>query len=488
MTTAIRRNSRSTDPPWRDSAFWILTLVVLALYLGRLAVELALHLTPRSLALECSLLTLFIVPAVIAGLIFGAAGGAIVAGEIAVLSIPDLATAATHHHWGLAALTLGQVILVDLVAVLIGRRTTNERKSRLDAEALHQADLRAEALYRDLFDSNLSPILIVDQTGNVSEWNATARHLFGGDHLGNTSQGGVPLVNLVGPELAGQALSLLLSTEKSPDDQPDGPDEARLVTFEQGGQRMQFRPALARVDRAAGRGGVQVILEDVTLEARRQDQLEEYATQVVLGQENERRHLAQELHDGPLQTLILLCREIDALHEQAPEAIGLGELRKTVESSVTELRSIAKGLRPSNLDDLGLVASIRQLVEESAGRDGFRATFGSTGDEQRLAPAAELALFRVAQEALSNIGRHARASSVAVGLNFERSGIRLLVKDDGIGIEDSHRAGQGGSLGMTGMQERTGLVGGRLVVHSAPGSGTTIDAWLPLEPSSGEPG
>ena len=97
----------------------------------------------------------------------------------------------------------------------------------------------------------------------------------------------------------------------------------------------------------------------------------------------------------------------------------LSELREIVEDTVKELRSIAKGLRPSVLDDLGLVASIGQTLSEAADRRHFETTFGVTGQERRLPPPVELALFRIAQEAISNIERHAVARRVAVGLNFE---------------------------------------------------------------------
>ena len=169
---------------------------------------------------------------------------------------------------------------------------------------------------------------------------------------------------------------------------------------------------------------MQVVFEDVTAETRRHDLMEAYAARVVLGQEEERRHIAQELHDGPVQTLIHLCRQIDEVESRGRSGHdgtgSLSDLRVIVEETVAELRSIAKGLRPSVLDDLGLVASINQILSEAGERQQFETSFGVTGPERRLAPAVELALFRIAQEALSNVERHAAARRVAVGLNFEK--------------------------------------------------------------------
>ncbi len=159
----------------------------------------------------------------------------------------------------------------------------------------------------------------------------------------------------------------------------------------------------------------------------------------------------------------------------------MAELRTLVESAVKELRSIAQGLRPSILDDLGLVASINQLVVEAGARQGFETSFGVTGTEQRLTPAAELALFRIAQEALSNVERHAAARRVAVGLDFESGTIRLLIKDDGAGfdVSDGRSREASGSFGLPGMVERAHLIGARFMVHSAPGAGTTVDVRIP---------
>ncbi len=138
-------------------------------------------------------------------------------------------------------------------------------------------------------------------------------------------------------------------------------------------------------------------------------------------------------------------------------------------------------MRPSILDDLGLVASINQLLVEAGARQGFDTSFGVTGTERRLTPPAELAIFRIAQEALSNVERHAAARRVAVGLNFESGTLRLLVKDDGVGFDvgDGRSREAAASFGLPGMVERAHLIGARMVVHSAPGAGTTVDVQVP---------
>ena len=201
---------------------------------------------------------------------------------------------------------------------------------------------------------------------------------------------------------------------RDPDSDGDADRGVTPVAFDVDGESILYRPTATLVGPLGADRRMQVIFEDVTAETRRHDLLEAYANQVVLGQEEERRHIAQELHDGPLQALIHLCRQIDALDarpdaDTAPSARRWPPCAPTVEETVAELRSIARGLRPSILDDLGLVASLNQVVVEATGRQGFAGEFQVSGTERRLPPDVELAVFRIAQEAVTNVERHASA-------------------------------------------------------------------------------
>jgi signal transduction histidine kinase len=293
---------------------------------------------------------------------------------------------------------------------------------------------------------------------------------------------------MIGADAAGQVLSRLIAEQLphiSEDGDRSGLELVQPVALEIEGHPILFRPTATMLGPAERGTRMQVVFEDVTAETRRHDLMEAYAARVVLGQEEERRHLAQELHDGPLQSLIHLCRLIDELESKGGRghgsAVALSDLRAMVEDTVVELRSIARGLRPSVLDDLGLVASINQILSEAGGRQNFETSFGVTGPERRLAPAVELALFRIAQEALSNVERHAAAHRVAVGLNFEDCGLRLLVTDDGIGFDAQYDIDSPNvtSQGLPGMTERAHLIGSHLIIHSREGVGTTVDVWVP---------
>jgi signal transduction histidine kinase len=483
--------------PWASSGFWVLQLVVLALYLTRLAATVAFHLDATSETVELSTLAIFLVPVIYATLNYGLEGALITAGWVTVLAVPRFLSAVSDHNYVSAWVELAQILLLDALAGLVGQRVTAERVARRAAESAQQAHLSAEALYRELFESNQAPILIVDGRGNVVESNPSAQRAFGAGvsetvALSNTprsTDGSERLVDMIGPIASGQILSRLIAEQLPRDalDRDDVSDSAservEPVAFDVGGQPHLYRPTATVLSHSEGGTRMQIVFEDVTAETRRRDLMEAYAARVVSGQEEERRHIAQELHDGPVQTLIHLCRQIDAmdghLHLAEAGSVALIDLRSIVEDTVAELRSIATGLRPSILDDLGLVASINQVLAEAGRRHEFETSFGTTGTERRLAPPIELALFRIAQEAISNVERHAAAHRVAVGLSFEECGLRLLVTDDGVGFDAVRHPNNRESLGLPGMTERAHLIGSRIVVHSAPGKGTTVDVWVP---------
>ena len=507
-----RKGIPSAKRPWTNSRFWLLQLVVLALALVRLAVTLAFHLDSNGLVLVMSTIALFVIPVVVASLSYGLSGGGWTVAWIIVLTIPRFTEAASHDRTAALWVETLQIVVLAVLALLIGQRVSAETRFRDQADIARQARLRAELLYQEMFESNRSPILIVDADGYVIESNPSAERAFAAmpgaadeSPLDSAQSTRRRLVDVVGPDAAALVLTLLISHDgpvRNGDNASDlpvhelgsveGGERVPPVAFEVEGRPVLLRPTATLVGSSGSDRRMQVIFEDVTAETRRHDLMEAYAGQVVLGQEEERRHIAQELHDGPLQTLIHLCRQIDSL-DRASGAVGasppsLATMRTTVEETVAELRSIARGLRPSILDDLGLVASINQVLNEATERQGFAGTFNVEGTIRRLPADVELALYRIAQEAITNVERHAEASRVTVSLEFADSGTRLTVEDDGIGIDRSQIQGggdDGHSLGLPGMSERARLIGGRLQIGSEVGKGTTISAWAPDVVSEG---
>lgn len=199
--------------------------------------------------------------------------------------------------------------------------------------------------------------------------------------------------------------------------------------------------------------------------------------QILRAQEEERRRIARELHDEAAQSITSLLVRLRLLEQaQTPEAAQqrVRELRELTMRALEDVRRIAIELRPSVLDDLGLVDALHAHVDGLNKTGGPRVGITTDGFEGRLPPEVELALYRVAQEALTNVRRHARAPAAWVRLRRDGGAVILEVRDDGAGF-DPRRIGPSG-LGLAGMAERMALIGGDLTVRSAPGEGTVVIA------------
>lgn len=212
-------------------------------------------------------------------------------------------------------------------------------------------------------------------------------------------------------------------------------------------------------------------------------ELRALASRMEAAREEERVRLAREVHDELGSALTGLKMDVSRLKGAAaqPEAVvaGLAALSGELDQLVVAVRRIASELRPSVLDDLGLPAALEWQLEELRRRTGLETMLTASADEAAITPEVATALFRVFQEALTNIARHAQAQRVEVELEQNHQAMRLQVRDDGCGFE-VHRAGQRRSFGLSGMRERVRLLGGHLVVHSQPGAGTRIDVYVPV--------
>jgi signal transduction histidine kinase len=201
---------------------------------------------------------------------------------------------------------------------------------------------------------------------------------------------------------------------------------------------------------------------------------------VVEAQESERRRLARELHDETGQALTSILLGLKAVEDAATDAAkheAVGEVRERVRSTLQDVRQLAVELRPSALDDFGLVPALRRLIETFDESTGIRVDFEAALDE-RLPPDVETALYRIVQECLTNIVKHARASQVSIVVARKPRSVTAVIEDDGVGFDVG--AVRDGGLGLVGMRERIGLLGGRLAVESSPDAGTTCFVEVPL--------
>jgi signal transduction histidine kinase len=202
---------------------------------------------------------------------------------------------------------------------------------------------------------------------------------------------------------------------------------------------------------------------------------------VVEGQELERRRLARELHDetGQALTSILLgLKRVEDAKTSDDAQAAAAELRGEIVKTLQSVRRLAVELRPKALDDFGLVAALERLAEAFGGESGIAVDVEANLDETRLPPEIETALYRIAQEALTNVAKHAGAEHVSLVVTRRDGSVTVVVEDDGRGFGAA--GGESGGLGLVGMKERVGLLGGRLAIESTEGSGTTIVAEVPL--------
>jgi len=229
---------------------------------------------------------------------------------------------------------------------------------------------------------------------------------------------------------------------------------------------------------------IRVLQGELAAMARRlrqaQQGLRDYLGALTAGQEEERHRLARELHDDTIQSLIALNQRIQLARAAATDEAAAGqlaEMERLATDTIDDLRRLTRDLRPSYLDDLGLAPALRLLARDQTAALGIPVGFVATGQERRLAPATELAFYRIAQEALRNVGRHARADAATVALDFAPGRTTLTVSDDGVGFDATERAAEralGGHFGLLGASERAEAVGARLAVESAVGKGTAV--------------
>ncbi|HXG09443.1 MAG TPA: ATP-binding protein [Gemmataceae bacterium] len=214
------------------------------------------------------------------------------------------------------------------------------------------------------------------------------------------------------------------------------------------------------------------------------ERLQVLSRQLLAAQEAERRRLARELHDQIGQALTAVKINLQALRRSFPESADrLDESITLVERTLQDVRDLSLDLRPSLLDDLGLVPALEWYLDRQAQRAGLDVRLDAEPLAGPVPPEVETACFRIVQEAVTNVLRHARARHVWVELRPSGEELRLAVRDDGIGFDVAaaeERAARGASLGLLGMQERALLVGGQLQIRSTPSGGTEILARLPL--------
>jgi len=355
-------------------------------------------------------------------------------------------------------------------------------KSRSAEHALKVSEMR----YRRLFETAQDGILILNaDTGQINDVNPFLTDMLGYSRrqlLGNRLWDIVPFKD-VGASKA-EFRDLQRESYVRYDDIPLETRDGRAINVE----------FVSNIYQVNGDRVVQCNIRDITKRRRAEDKLKEYdrklqvlSRRLVAAQETERRNIARELHDEIGQSLTVIQLNLQALLQspgQRTPASRLKESLEVVDHVLEQVQDIALNLRPLILDDLGLEPALRWFTARQAALIGLQIRFHADPLEQRLNPVIETECFRVAQEALTNVVRHAGAKTVSVELRKETGKLHLRVHDDGIGFDVGavrEQALRGASLGLLSMEERAALAGGGLEYKSAPKQGTEVHAWFPLK-------
>ncbi|WP_418791046.1 sensor histidine kinase [Phosphitispora sp. TUW77] len=228
-------------------------------------------------------------------------------------------------------------------------------------------------------------------------------------------------------------------------------------------------------------------LRDINVKLESLQQRQQMGLQIVKAQEEERKRVAREIHDGPAQSManvVLRMEFCEKLMEVEPAKVSheLKELKDIVRNNLQDMRKIIFDLRPMALDDLGVIPALKRYIEDFREKNDIDIEMNFFGKEARLEPVLEVALFRLIQEALNNIVKHAHASKVKVVVQLKDDLVKAFVEDDGIGFDlDDYLANQtGNNFGLVSMRERIDLLGGEMKIQTKPSRGTKVYFEVPL--------
>ena len=334
--------------------------------------------------------------------------------------------------------------------------------------------------YRELFENSKDAIYVHDMSGHYTSVNRAAEKLSG---YTREQLIGAHFSSLVAPEYAREVREHLCRKLET---HGETTYEVEMITSE--GQRLPIEVSSRLIFNNGVPIGVQGCVRDISERKRAQESARTYSRCLIEAQEAERRRISMELHDQVGQILTAVRMNLHALQKtcSAPEMLAsIQDNLSVIDEAVHQVRDLSVNLRPQLLDDFGLVVAVRWYLDRQAKNNRVAVEFVSLSvqDEDRFPAALETACFRIVQEGMTNIIRHAHANRISVKLERAGNDLLLVISDDGTGfdINAARAAGSAAAtLGLRGMEERAQAVGGTLTIDSAPGRGTRISASFPL--------
>ena len=373
-----------------------------------------------------------------------------------------------------------EIEMLTAVGNQIGVAIENARLYEKEREVVQQ--LRAsEERYRELFESAYDAIWLHDMSDNIIVANEAC--------VGLTGYSLKELLKLKADRLfpADSLKSVKEAEEQLLKGKTSGSiSEVKLIKKDGSEAFIQLATSLLMTEGQPT--AIQHIARDVTEEKRMQENLRFYLEQVTRAQEEERKRIARELHDDTIQALVVLSRQLDDMVYSGKglsdeNKVLLENLRQQTNNIMDGVRRLTQDLRPATLDRLGLLPALEWLASDIGEHSGITVEVKVLGTERRLPVEVELVLFRITQEALRNVWRHAQATKAQVTIEFGDKKTRITVQDNGKGFDLPGMMGdlvKAGRLGLAGMQERAQLLGGSAKVESQPGKGTSVTVEAPV--------
>ncbi|HKU85272.1 MAG TPA: PAS domain-containing sensor histidine kinase [Casimicrobiaceae bacterium] len=383
-------------------------------------------------------------------------------------------------------------LLIAAAASAIASGALALRLLRVDAGRQRSADralARSEARLRGILDSAMDAIITTDAEQRVILFNNAAETMFGWTR---DEALGAPLGSFIPERFRRGHAELVARFGQMRTASRRMGGSLRVVTgLRHSGEEFPIDASISQIDESGTRFYT-VILRDVTarIEAeaalrRSKDELQQLGAAAHMTREQEKSRIARELHDELGQLLTMLQMDVAWCKERQPRgdaafAAKLDRMESLLKGTIAATRRIASDLRPLMLDDLGLVPSIEWLVENFGQRTGIACELSIGDRDLHLSREHATAIFRIIQESLTNVAKHAQATHADITIETEGSSLVVRIEDDGVGFAaDAPRKPH--SFGLFGLRERASLMGGDASITSAPGEGTRIEVRLPYE-------
>ena len=360
----------------------------------------------------------------------------------------------------------GQILYYEGTAQNITARKEAERALR-----------ESEERYRELFENSKDALYVHDMNGAYTSVNRAAERLSG---YAREELIGQQFVALLSPESEALVRGLL---QRKLEDANETTYEAEIITKEGRPIPVEISSRLIFANGVAV--GVQGCVRDISERKRALAAARTYSRRVIEAQEAERRRISRELHDQVGQILTAVKMNLHSLREKCTSREVLASIQdnmEVIDEAVDQVRHLSVDLRPLLLDDFGLAVALRWYLDRQAKGCAIATEFTTSSlcEDDRFSSELETACFRIVQEAVTNVVRHARASCIRVTLERVGSDLILLISDDGVGFNLSVLRNGAATLGLRGMEERVQALGGVITIDSAPSLGTEICARLPI--------